>query len=111
MKDYYHLNNCFEHFIGKGSPSDFTAELRNYVVDSDLAQLQNSERLDKVFETKRYPMLSSIVRASLSIFIGPIVESSFSMMNDIIDLRSGSTEINTYITIITIKVPVLCQQE
>lgn len=48
-------------------------------------------------------MLSSIVRAALSIFTGPMVESSFSMMNDIIDSRSGRTEIDTYSAIMTVK--------
>ena len=58
---------------------------------------EENERLDiwwnKVFHTKRYPALSDLVRASLSIFTGPMVECSFSMMNDIIDARSGRMEI------------------
>ena len=37
------LKSFFEHFISKENPSDFTAELRKYVVDSDLRQLLNSE--------------------------------------------------------------------
>ena len=65
------------------------------------------ERLDvwwnKILETKRYPILSSLVKASLSIFAGPKVERSFSMMNDIIDSRSGRTEIDTYSVIMTVK--------
>ena len=100
------LKSFFEHFISKENPSDFAAELRNYVVDSDLPQLQNSERLDvwwnKVFETKRYPMVSSILGASLSIFTGPMFQSLFSMMNDIIDSRSGRTDIDTYSAIMTV---------
>ena len=52
---------------------------------------------------KWYPMLSSIGRASLIIFIGLMVEISFSMMNNIIGLRSGRTEIDTYSAIINIK--------
>ena len=104
-KDYYHLNNFFEHFLSKESPSDFPAELK-YVLDSDLPQLQNSELLDvwwnKVFEAKRYPMRSSILTASLSIFTGPMVESLFSMMDDI-DSRSGRIEVNTYRAIMTFK--------
>ena len=79
----------FEPFISVDNSSDFTAELRNYVIDSDLPQPQETERLDgwwtKIFETKRYPILSSLVKASLSIFTGPMVEISFSMMNNIID--------------------------
>ena len=101
------LKSFFEPFIRKDNLSDFTAELRNYVIDSDLPQPQETERLDvwwnKIFETKRYPMLSSVVKASLSIFTGPMVESSFSRMNGIIDLRSGRTEIDTYSAIMTVK--------
>ena len=37
------LKSFFEHFISKENPSDFMAELRKYVVDSDLPQLLNSE--------------------------------------------------------------------
>ena len=84
---------------------DVTAKLRNYVIDSDLTQPQEMEREDvwwnKIFETKHYPILSSAVKPSLSIFTGLMVESSFSMMNDIIDSRSGRTEINS--AIVTVK--------
>ena len=78
---------------------DFTTELRNYIIDSGLPQPQEAERLDvwwsKIFKTKRYPILSSVVKASFSVLTGPMVESSFSMMNGIIDSRSGRTEIDT----------------
>ena len=101
------LKSFFEHFISKESQSVYAAQLRNYVVDSNLPQLQNFERLDvwwtKVFETKWRPMLSSIVKTSLSIFTELMVESSFSMMNDIIVSRYGRTEIDTYSAIMTVK--------
>ena len=101
------LKSFFEHFISKESPSDFTAKLENYVVDSDLPNLQNFEQLDiwqnKLFETKRYPVLSSIERAFLSIFIRLMVENLFSMINDIIDSRYGRIEINTYSAIMIVK--------
>ena len=68
---------------------------------------EETERLDiwwnKVFKTKRYPVLSSLVRPCLSIFTGPMVECSFSVMNDIIDSRSGRMEIDTYSAIVTTK--------
>ena len=101
------LKSFFEPFFSIDNSSDFTAELRNYVIDSDLPQPQETERLDvwwsKIFETKRYPILSSVVKASLSIFTGPMAESSFSMMNDIIDPRSGRTEIDRYSVTMTVK--------
>ena len=101
------LKSYLEPFISIDNSWDFTTELKNYVIDSDLPQPQETERLDgwwtKIFETKRYPILSSLVKASLSIFTGPIVESSFSIMNDIIDLQSGKTELAAYSAIMTVK--------
>ena len=48
-------------------------------------------------------MLSTLVRPCVSIFTGPMVECSFSMMNDIIDSRSGRMEIEKYSAIMTKK--------
>ena len=76
------LKSFFEPFSIDNS-SDFTAELRNYVIDSDLPQPQEMERLDicwnKIFEAICYPILSSLVKASLNIFTDPMVERLFSM--------------------------------
>ena len=52
---------------------------------------------------KRYLISNSTFKAPLSIFTGPMVKSSFSRMNDIIDSRSGGTEIDTYNAIMTVK--------
>ena len=43
------------------------------------------------------------MKASLCFFTMPVVESSFSMMNNIVDLRSGRTEIDTYSAIMSVK--------
>ena len=48
-------------------------------------------------------MLSSTVKASPCIFTRPMVESSFSITTNIIDLCSGRTEIDTYSAIMTVK--------
>ena len=63
---------------------------------------QKKKKWNKVFKTNRYPVLSSLVRPCLSIFMGLMVECSFSMMNDI-DFRSGRMEIETYSAIMTTK--------
>ena len=77
------------------------------VTDSEFSLPEEKERLDvwwnKVFKTNRYPVLSTLVRPCVSIFTGPMVEYSFSMMNNIIDSRSGRMEIETYSTIMTKK--------
>ena len=76
------------------------------ITDSEFPLPEEKERLDvwwnKVFKTNRYPVLSTLVRLCVSIFTGPMVEYSFSMMNNI-DSRSGRMEIETYSTIMTKK--------
>ena len=96
----------FETFLSNYC-GEFSTEIQKYATDSELPLPEETERLDiwwnKVFKTKRYPVLSSLVRPCLSIFTGPMVECSFSIMNDIIDSRSGRMEIDTYSAIVTTK--------
>ena len=96
----------FETFLSSGR-GEYSSEIQKYVTDSELLLPKEKERLDvwwnKVFKTNRYPLLSSLVHPCLSIFTGPMVKCSFSMMNDIIDSRSGHMEIEAYSTIMTTK--------
>ena len=48
-------------------------------------------------------MLNSIMRACVGVFTGLMVESSISMINHILGLHSGRTEIELYSAIMTIK--------
>ena len=50
----------------------------------------------KVFKSSKYPTLTLVVKAYLSIFIGPHVETSFSHMNDIMNKKSNHMGIETY---------------
>lgn len=52
---------------------------------------------------KKYPCLSKMVRALLPCFHGTQVESSFNIMNDIIDDKSGRIKVETYNAILNIK--------
>ena len=52
---------------------------------------------------ERYPNLSKVALAMLSIFHGPRVESSFSMMGNILDEKSGRMSLQTYSAIQTVK--------
>ena len=74
-------------------------KIQKYFTDLELPLPEEKERLDvwwnKVFKTNRYRVLSSLVWPCLNIFWKPMVELSFSMMNDITDSRSGSMEIRT----------------
>ncbi|RUS68465.1 hypothetical protein EGW08_023773, partial [Elysia chlorotica] len=92
------------------SIGELDAELRAYCVDQALAEMEIDEesshfRLDKewwkiVFQRKhdshsKYPFLSKLVKAALSIFCGPLVESSFNIMDDILeDDRNRLTTFN-----------------
>ena len=93
------LKRYFETFLSSGC-GEYSSEIQKYVTDSELPLSEEKERLhvcwNKVFKTNRYPVLSSLFRPCLSIFTGPMVEYSFSMMNDIIDSRSSRMEIETY---------------
>ncbi|XP_064597320.1 uncharacterized protein LOC135463806 isoform X2 [Liolophura sinensis] len=51
----------------------------------------------------KYPCLSKMAKAVLSCFHGPQVESSFNVMNDVIDAKSGRLNIETYQAIQNIK--------
>ena len=57
----------------------------------------------KIFQTSNYPVLLQVVKACLSVFFGPHVESSFSLMSNIIDKQSNHMNIDTYNAMMTIK--------
>ena len=57
-----------------------------------------------------YPTVVKMVEAVLSIFHGPRVESSFSMMSDIIDPKSGRMNIETYDALQTVKYSLLANK-
>ena len=79
------------------------------LVDAQLPSALDSKRDDIdcltwwISVSKKYPVVFKVVRAVLSIFHGPRVESSFSTMGDIIDKKSGRMNIETYAAIQTIK--------
>ena len=54
-------------------------------------------------QLKDYPLLNKISLALLTIFHGPRVEGSFSVMGDVMDKKSGRMNISTYSSIQTIK--------
>ena len=56
-----------------------------------------------IFQISNYPVLFQVVKACLSIFSGPHVESSFSLMSNIIDKRSNRMNIDTYNAMMTVK--------
>eukprot|EP00111_Clytia_hemisphaerica_P013916 TCONS_00040959-protein len=114
-KSYIHLKTLSDFFPTiLGSEEDrelYLNEVSRIQLDDGLPSTTNEAgkdiRLDhwwnKVFLTKKYPVLSKVVKACLSIFTGPQVESSFSKMNDIIDRKSNRMNVETYDGIMTVK--------
>ena len=51
----------------------------------------------------KYPLLSKMSLVLLTIFYGPRVESSFSVMDDIMDKKSGRMNVSTYSAIQMVK--------
>ena len=86
------------------------SEARDYSVDKDVASLVHSfdktKRIDAdfwalVFRLQshggiRYPLLSRLVKALLSIFNGPLVESSFNLMDDCIRVDRSKISVENY---------------
>lgn len=86
---------------------DVPLEVVKFNVDSTLPMYNDGDDMvtwwAKVFDTGRYPGLNHVVRGCLSIFHGPMVESSFSAMGDIIDNKSTSMTMATFNSIQTTK--------
>ena len=104
-----HLLKLLPYFKFTCSPenNNYSAEISSYQIDKDLPVVTVGDRLDvwwsSLFKSNKYPCLSKVVKAALSIFTGPQVETSFSMMNDIIDKRSSRMDITTYSAIMKVK--------
>jgi len=87
----------------------FELEVRSFQIDSSLppAQEDESARIDdwwtKVFEGGKYPLLSRMVKALLSCFHGPQVESAFNLMGDVLDVRSHRLNMETYSAVMGVK--------
>lgn len=87
---------------------DIHQELVRYSVDVSLPSFKEGESMVEwwghVFDKPdKYPALSAMVKCCLFIFHGPRVESSFSLMNEVIDHRSGNMNIPTFNAIQTVK--------
>ena len=86
---------------------DVPLEVVKFNVDSTLPLYSDGDNMvnwwAKVMDTGRYPGLNHVVRGALSIFHGPMVESSFSAMGDIITNKSTKMSVATYNAIQTTK--------
>lgn len=84
----------------------YDLEARRFQTDS-LPEFKKGQRIDDWWGSEdivsKYPCLSKMVVSLLSCFHGPQVESSFNVMNDIIDCKSGRINIETYNSVQNIK--------
>lgn len=92
--------------LDEAETQEYDQEIRKFHIDNSLPEMKGT-RIDhwwgKDEVTKSYPNLSKLVQAILSCFHGPQVESSFNIMNDVIDNKSGRLNLETYSVIQTIK--------
>ncbi|RXN16699.1 butyrophilin 2 isoform X2 [Labeo rohita] len=87
--------------------SDPSMEILRYNVDPNLANYEEGDDIVKwwahVISLGKYPALTQVIRGALSIFHGPLVESSFSLMGDVIDKKSANMRISTFNAVQTVK--------
>lgn len=93
------LSGMLKHLLP--ADQDIQRELVRFNVDLTIPSFKEGESIVEwwghVFDKPdKYPSLSVLVKCCLSIFHGPRVESSFSLMNDVIDQRSGNMNVETF---------------
>ncbi|XP_056449462.1 uncharacterized protein LOC130385149 [Gadus chalcogrammus] len=100
------LGGMLDHLLP--AVKDIHKEILLYNIDLNVPTFKEGDSMVEwwghVFDNRsKYPALSAMVKCALSIFHGPRVESSFSLMNDILDPRSGNMKISTFGAIQTVK--------
>ena len=82
-------------------------EVCQFQVDTKLCNLQDGQRIDEwwscVAQSNTYPLLAKVALALLSCFHGPQVESTFSIMGQVLDPQSSRLNVTSLSAIQTIK--------
>ena len=90
------LASFVPHLFAKLAKESFKFEIRNYQNDSDIELPKcNTEKFSldmhwrrvlkwKKNENWKYPLLSKVVKAFLSIFHGPVIESNFNFIDTVV---------------------------
>ena len=97
-----------QHFLSGELKDCLLQEVCTFQVDRTLPQYNNDpttavEWWAQVMATGKYKSLGIIITAALSIFHGPMVESSFNVMGDILHAKSSRMNTETYSAIQTVK--------
>ena len=84
--------------LGEELVDSFQLEVQQLHVDRSLSPFQESDRIDRWYgETfSKYPAVGKIMKACLSIFHGPKVESSFNTMGDIMSTKSVRMNVRSF---------------
>lgn len=89
-----HVSNV----LNESEEEEYDVQVKDYQIDRTLPMFEG--RIDKWWSTVcctgRYPVLCKIVFTLLSCFHGPQVESSFNIMGDILNARTGRMKVATY---------------
>jgi hypothetical protein len=119
LTSFEELARALPNVVHADELGELRSEVRSYTVDSCIRnngwlelflkkKKHNEERIDtdwwtKVFQImgpgtkkEKYPILSKLVKALLSIFCGPVVESSFNIMDDILESDRSSMSVENY---------------
>ena len=105
VKGLTRLAEYFSHLLSVGEEGSVLKEITYYSTDSHLPEESDDivHWWTKVVQSNKYPALCKIAVGALSIFHGPRVESSFNVMGDVIGVKAGRMNIETYSAIQTVK--------
>lgn len=84
----------------------FQREINRYTSDPCPSRASEEDPVDVwwgAVSQERYPLLTAAAKGLLSCFHGPIVESSFSEMSDVLCKQKSNMDIETYMAIQTVK--------
>lgn len=97
-----HLSSLFNHLLTADERSSVHEEILEFVINDIFPHLGNN-RVDLWWASINcVPILKKVMKAALSIFHGPQVESSFSIMKNVMDKKAGSMAVDTYSSVQTI---------
>lgn len=97
-----YLQKMPSHFCGDRTAYD--KEIRRYNLDKSIVcQDVPVDQYWSEIDNKNYPNLTAAAKALLSSFHGPLVESSFSSMGDLMNEKSGHMTSETYQALQTIR--------
>ena len=101
----------FPTVISESEHDQFDLEVNDYHLSTNLPTINKTDGCAKcldewwseVFEMKRFPVLEKVIKACLSIFTGPMIEQSFSAMNNIINKKTNRLNVETFSAIQSIR--------